>query len=80
MVIDVGAGRAMAQALRNGAGMTETYGGNTGEPERDGDGLFASVPYGLLKRIRGKIAARWWADGALREPKRVLKELGDRIE
>jgi len=60
--------------------MTEANGNNTGEPERDGDGLFASAPSAPPKTIRGKITVHWRPEGALREPKTVLKELGDRIE
>ena len=69
-----------AQASCNGAGMTETNSNTVGKPQRDGDGLFASAQNGLVKTVRGRITARWRADGHLREPKTVLKELGDRIE
>ena len=60
--------------------MTETNADNATEPEQDAEGLFASAPKGLPKRIRGKITAQWRADGALREPKTALNELGDKIE
>ena len=63
-----------------GARMMETNGDNAGEPERDGNGLFASVPNALPKTIQRRITARWRADGTSREPETVLTKLGDRIE
>ena len=60
--------------------MTETTSDNTGEPEGNRGGLFASAPKALPKAVWGTIAALWQADGALREPKIVLTRPGDRIK